>query len=213
MLFPRNISLRNSDTDMINCSIPDLITFLQTNYCRLTDQELSDKEDKLKATVFDPQQPVDLIFNKIKLFTDLCVITGNDKSNRQLVQIFYLILNRTRAYTNALKVWNTKATIDRTYTNFKIHLRNESHALCQVGALKLQDSSLNMLQDITKQMNQQSADLGKQLNATMKANFMEAFKLLKDDTIDDENTPPPTPSTKHTSTECRDDENDCYDAN
>ena len=52
-------SLRNSDTDMINCSIPDLITFLQTNYCRLTDQELSDIEGELKATVFDPQQPVD----------------------------------------------------------------------------------------------------------------------------------------------------------
>ena len=47
-----------------------------------------------------------------------------------------------------------------------------------------------MLQHITQQMNQHLADLGEQLNATMKANFMEAFKLLQPDTITDENKPP-----------------------
>ena len=141
-------SLRNSDTDMINCSVPDLITFLQTNYCRLVDQEVSDREDELKKTVFDPQQSIDLIFNKIKLFTDLCVMTRNDKTDRQVVHIFYLIFNRIREYTDAFKAWNAKAQADCTYANFRTHLRNEFHILRQVGALKVQDSSLTILQDI-----------------------------------------------------------------
>ena len=183
-------SLRNSDTDMINCSIPDLITFLQTNYCRITDQELSDKEDELKATVFDPQQPVDLIFNKIKLFSDLCTMTGNTKTDRQLVQLGYLIFNRTRAYMDALKVWNAKPQADRTYLHFQTHLRNEFHALRQVGALRIQDSSVNMLQEVRDQMNQRSVELGTQLNETMRTNFMEAFRLLHPEPPNEEIAPP-----------------------
>ena len=184
-------SLRNSDTDMINDSIEEIITFLQTNYCRLTPEELSDREDELKKTIFDPQQPVDLMFNKIKLFTDLCTMTSNDKTDAQVVQLGYLIFNRTRAYTDALKVWNEKPATDRTYANFKTHLRKEFHALRQVGGLTMKDSSLNMLQDITNHMNQQSADLEEKINASLKANFMEAFQVLKDNTTPDENTSPP----------------------
>ena len=163
---------------------------MQTNYCRLTNQELSDKEYKSKATIFDPQQPVNLIFNKIKVFTDLCVTTGNDKSNRQIVQIVYFIFNRTRAYIDSLKVWNDKSQADWTYPNFQTHLRNEFYALRQVGALKIENSSLNMLKDIINHQNQLSDNLGAQLNATMKANFMEAFKLLQTDMLNDENTRP-----------------------
>lgn len=37
--------LRNVDVDMINDSIPTVITFLTTNYCQLTDQEIRDRED------------------------------------------------------------------------------------------------------------------------------------------------------------------------
>ena len=124
---------------MINDSIPNIITFLQTNYCQLTDQELSDREEKLKNSVFNPEDPVDLIFNKIKSFADLCVMTGNDKSDGQLVSLSYLIFNRTKAYIDSLKIWNAKPKVDRTFENFKLHLRTEYHALRQVGALTIRD--------------------------------------------------------------------------
>lgn len=110
---------------------------MQTNYYYLTPQELSDREDELKTTIFDPQQPADLMFNKIKLFTDLCIMTGNNKSDPQVFHIGYLIFNHTRIYTNALKVWNDKPSANCTYANFKTHLRNEFHALRQVGALTI----------------------------------------------------------------------------
>ena len=43
--------LGNTDTDMINDSIPDIILYLQTNFGRIMDQELSNKEDKVKKIV------------------------------------------------------------------------------------------------------------------------------------------------------------------
>ena len=46
-----------------------------------------------------------------------------------------------------------------------------------------------MLQDITNTVNQRSDELGEQLNATMKANFMEAYKLINEN-HSNENTPP-----------------------
>ena len=195
-------SLRNVDSDMINDSIPDIITFLQTNYCQLTDQELSDREDKLKNSVFNPEDPVDLIFNKIKSFADLCVMTGNDKSDGQLVSLSYLIFNRTKAYIDSLKIWNAKPKVDRTFENFKLHLRTEYHALRQVGALTIRDSNINLLQDMTTHQNTLSTALGEQLNASMKHNFEQALNLLKREAGNGEHVPPPvlSPSINHTPT-------------
>ena len=81
-----------ADTYMINDSIPNIITFLQTNFCRMADQEMSDKEDELKSITYDPQQPVYIAFNKVKLFQDLCTLMDNEKNDRQLVQLSYLNL-------------------------------------------------------------------------------------------------------------------------
>ena len=41
--------LRNSDTDMIHESIPEIITYLQTNSGKNSEHELNDKEDNLKG--------------------------------------------------------------------------------------------------------------------------------------------------------------------
>ena len=77
-------SLRNTDTYMIHDSIPDIILYLQTNFGWATDQELSDKEDEVK-NCNDLSTPVDSVFNRINAFQDLCILTGNEKSDRQLV--------------------------------------------------------------------------------------------------------------------------------
>ena len=66
--------LRNLDTDMVNDHIIDIIAYLQINYGRVTDQELSDKEDQLKNTYCDPNTPVDAVFNKVNIFQDLCIL-------------------------------------------------------------------------------------------------------------------------------------------
>lgn len=184
-------SLQNVDSDMINDSIPDIITFLQTNYYQLTDQELSDRDDKLKNSVFNPEDPVDLMFNKIKAFADLCVMTGNDKSDGQLVSLSYLIFNLTNAYIDSLKIWNAKPKVDMTFSNFKLHLRTEYHSLRQVGALTIHDSNINLLQDMTNHQNTLFTALGEKLQASTKHNFEQALNLLKREAGNEENDPPP----------------------
>ena len=97
---------------MINDSIPVIFQYLQSNYGRITEEQLVDIEDELCQYVYDPQMPVDKVFTKITLFQDLCVITNNDKTDKQLVQMAYLIFNQTRAFVDTLKTWNAKDSAD-----------------------------------------------------------------------------------------------------
>ena len=46
---------------MIHHSIPSIILYLQTNFGRITDQELSDNEDEVKTCSYDLSRPVDSI--------------------------------------------------------------------------------------------------------------------------------------------------------
>ena len=92
--------------------------------------------------MYDPHQPVDKVFTKVTLFHDLCSITNNDKTDKQLVQIAYLIFNQTRAFVDSLKKWNALQDTDNTFAKFKTHMKAEHHALKRVGALTIQDSTL-----------------------------------------------------------------------
>ena len=159
-------ALRHVDTDMINETIPEIFDFLQLNYGRITEEELVQKEDDLRNYDYDPLKPVDKVFTQIALFQDLCAITNNDKTDRQLCQIGYLIFNRTRAFVDALKKWNATATADKTFAKFKKHMREEHHALKLVGALSIQESSFHQANMIQQVLTQQS-DLQDNLQTTI----------------------------------------------
>ena len=133
--------LKKVDTDMINESIPEIFTFLQETYGRITEKELVEKEDALRQYVYDPHLPVDKVFTKITLFHNLCTITNYDKTDKQLVQITYLIFSH-KSFVDSLKKWNSRSSDEKTYANFKKHMRDEHHAWKRVSALTIQDSAL-----------------------------------------------------------------------
>ena len=106
-------------------------------------------------------------------------MTKTDKMDQQLVAIDYLVFNRTKSYTDALKTWNAKYDADKTYTKFKIHFHTEFHALLTVRTLTIQDSSITMLCDITEHQNHLSENLSNQFNTMMQEKTIEALNLLK----------------------------------
>ena len=108
--------------------------FLTSTYGQITPQELADREDALKNLTYDPSKPVDLIFNQVTKFKELCDLCSNSKTDPQLVQLAYLIFNKTRVFTDALKEWNKLPGSDRTYDKMKVHMRTHYHDLKKVGA-------------------------------------------------------------------------------
>ena len=83
---------------------------------------MSDKEDELKIFIYDLNTPIDSVFDKIKTFQDFCSLTENIKSDRQLVQLAYFIFNKTNAFMDSLKKWNSKPLAEKTSINFKLHM-------------------------------------------------------------------------------------------
>ena len=116
---------------------------MQTNFGRVPDKNLGDKKDEVKSFRYDLATPVDSVLNRIKAFQDLCVLTENQKTDRQLTQLAYLVFNKNKAFMDSLKTWNATFFPSKTFANFKLHMREEHHALRQVGALLIRDSEFS----------------------------------------------------------------------
>ena len=87
-------ALQNTSTDMINKSILEIMEYLQQNYREITIEELSDLEDEVKRFTYDLSTPVDSVFNKLNNFQDLCILSKNEKTDKQLCHLAYLFFNR-----------------------------------------------------------------------------------------------------------------------
>ena len=104
---------------MINESIPEILESLQSNYGQITKEQLVEKEDEVKNFDYNPHTPVNKVFTEISLLQDLCIITNNDKTDKQLCQMVYLIFNCTSAFVDSLKKLNEKDTSEKVFVILK----------------------------------------------------------------------------------------------
>ena len=132
--------------------------------------------------IYDPHTPVDSVFNKIIWFQDLCILCNNQKSDGQLVQMAYIIFNRTKAFMNILLKWNIKLPVDKTYNNFKLHMRTQYHALREVEALTVINSAINqanLFQEMTLQQEKMILDIKNTLHNELQGSLMEALLVIQ----------------------------------
>ena len=67
---------------------------------------------------------------------------------------------------DSLKAWNAKLLPTKPFATFKLHMREEHHALRQVGTLSIRDSEFsqaNMIQQLTDHQVKLTQDLNIQL--------------------------------------------------
>ena len=88
--------LRNTHTDMINDSIPDIISFLIDTYGKLSDADMLHREQALTALVFDTTKPVEFVFNAIDEFAILMELNDSAISDRRKVQLAYVIFQKCK---------------------------------------------------------------------------------------------------------------------
>ena len=82
---------------------------------------------------------------------------------------------------DSLKTWNAKLLPSKIFANFKLHMREEHHALRQVGALSIRDSEFsqaNMIQQLADHQDKLTQDLNLQLAHTMQDNFFQTINML-----------------------------------
>ena len=82
----------------------------------------------------------------------MCISTENTKYDRHLVQLAYLIFNKTNAFMDSLQKRNSKPLAEKTSIKFKLYMREGYHSLRQVSALTIRDSEfsrVNLIQQLT----------------------------------------------------------------
>ena len=135
--------LRDRVTNTVQTSIPNVINYLFEEYGELSPDQLFQKEDEVKNFVYDPNQPVSVVFNEIINLQDLFELTGSTLNESTMVRLGYAILNRAEIFKDYLLSWNNKRIEQQNWINFQAHFRKAYRDLKKVNALQIQDSTLN----------------------------------------------------------------------
>ena len=175
--------LRDTTTDMITSSITAIFTFLQATYGKLSPSQLKQRENAVDDLIFDPSTNVDTVFNKIEDFQALCTLIGRDKTDSQLVDMAYLVFQKTGIFQHSLKDWNNKSTDDQTFAEFKTFMRKEYLDLEAVGGLTVNnamESQANMIKELKEHNSIIAQELKDELRESM-LHTLQAFNVIESD--------------------------------
>jgi hypothetical protein len=137
----------NSVTRDITLHVHEVFEHLYRTYGNITPQSLQQKEFEVKNMVYNPQDPIDNVFNEIENFTELATHAQVPVSQLQCITIGTIILQKTRIFSVALRAWNAIAV--KTWLNFKTHFRDARTELDTLGELEPPTQySANILQEL-----------------------------------------------------------------
>ena len=85
---------------------------------------------------FSPTEPVDTLITDID---DLADLAGSPLTDRQCVDIGYIILKQSKQFKNSLRNCNARQISDQTYTNFKSHFCDAQIALRKTGEITVEE--------------------------------------------------------------------------
>ena len=109
----------NQTTNSINDTMEEVLTHLQDNYGQLMPHELLEREDIVKKTTYNPQDPIATMFSAVKELLEFSNITGMLYTQIQAVNISYVIVHRTGNFGPEICEWNRMPTIQKTWVRFK----------------------------------------------------------------------------------------------
>ena len=123
---------------------------------------------------YNPANTFESVFNKIQDFQDICVLLQNSKSDTQLITYAYLVFQETSIFMTSLKDWNAKSPALKIFAGSKFFLRRQYLDLEAVGGLRVQGSSLNMMQELKNSQE----ELLNTLKAEVQNGFRETMQAL-----------------------------------
>ena len=132
-------ALRDSVTNKITRTIPEILEHLFNAYGHVTPSELYELKHKVENMQFSPTEPVDTLITEIDDLADIADLAGSSLTDRQRVDIGYIVLQRSKPFKNSLRDWNARPANQRTYANFKTHFRDAQIALRKTGEITVEE--------------------------------------------------------------------------
>jgi hypothetical protein len=93
-------SIRDRDSNSLRGTVHDILTHLQEVCGRVSPQMLEDRDNDLRSKVYDPQQPIDIVFNAVEDYVDFADLGHQALSPQQSIGKACVITNKTRRFKN-----------------------------------------------------------------------------------------------------------------
>ena len=136
-------AIKNRQTNTITLRLHEIINFLFRNFGRVTPANLSDAEQQLLAWTFDPSLPIVLLYNKVDDLMDLANAAGSPYSAQQIINLAYILLNKTGKFTTGIREWNRIPQAQRTWDAFQLHFSQAHRELRESGELEIRETPFN----------------------------------------------------------------------
>ena len=136
-------TLRNRTTDSIDVPIVTVLAHLFTKYGSIDDDVLAHKEKLVREMQYNVQDPLISVYKEIEELEQLGKAALNPYSSSQLVTFALQIIKNTGDFEDSQKKWHTKAQIDKTWVNFKIHFDAEHQALRKVRGITMRSTAFH----------------------------------------------------------------------
>ena len=115
------VAIKSHQMTTITLQLYKIMNFLFCNYGRVTLSKLADDKQQLLACSFDPTLPSVLFYNKIDDLMDLANAAGSPYSSQQVINLGYILLNKTGKFTTGIHKWNRIPQAQRTCDAFQMH--------------------------------------------------------------------------------------------
>ena len=134
--------------------VHELLKKLFKMYGRVTPQKLQDQEDMIRRMTYDPVNPIDGIFTAIDELAHYTDAADTPYSQPQIVNMGYIILNKTGFFRRWILDWNNKPTVQKIWMNFKEFFREAHQQLRETTSLQQQQSTFqaNAVQEILSEL-------------------------------------------------------------
>ena len=139
--------LYNAQTDTIQGTVQDILTYLFQTYGHINARALNKKENTVKEMSYDPvTDPMDNIFTEVQELMDFATAAGAPYSREQIINIAYNIIGKHRVFNDAIIRWDRLIRANaahNTWLNFRTHFRDAYQELKDVGELRVADTQFN----------------------------------------------------------------------
>ena len=132
--------LRTPGTNKLNKTIPEIFIHLFMTYGDVTPTDPRELTSRVENLTFPPAEPVDIIFSEIDDLAAIAEITSAPITATQKINIAYIHFQKFQIFKSSLNKWDKKEFDDKTWDNFKIHLRAVHRSLRRIGALTIEET-------------------------------------------------------------------------
>jgi tetrahydrodipicolinate N-succinyltransferase len=156
-------ALRVRATNALGGTVYDILAYLQDVYGRVSPQMVDTREEEVRNLAYNPQQPVDFVFNAVEDFAEFAELGGQPLSQPQIISKAYVILTKTRRFSNAIIKWKNKPSDEKTWLAFKLHFRRAHQDFRETTDITLEESELarnnaNLVQQVVNGMQEAMAN-------------------------------------------------------